>query len=221
MKNASGSGCATVLILLLVIGFLGAYWPVILGIAVIAGIIYALIKWTSLKKEQKAEQNIRIETYKAESNSSVIPYKNSILNSNNGVTLSAGRYVGGRDLDIGIYNLFVISGSGIVKTDIPNEFHEFLSYERNNSYHNIEIIHGTVLKVDTGMKIKLYDRRDCITDEPIQRLENKKDYKLVNFDDMDGHAFEHFCADVLVENGYQNVQVTRGSGDQGVDILAE
>ena len=38
---------------------------------------------------------------------------------------------------------------------------------------------------------------------------------------MDGYAFEHFCADVLTKSGYQNVQVTRGSGDQGVDIISE
>lgn len=42
-----------------------------------------------------------------------------------------------------------------------------------------------------------------------------------DYDSMDGHAFEHFCADILSKNGYENVEVTRGSGDQGIDILAE
>jgi len=41
-----------------------------------------------------------------------------------------------------------------------------------------------------------------------------------NLDSMDGHEFENFCADILRKNGYENVQVTRGSGDQGVDIIA-
>lgn len=40
-------------------------------------------------------------------------------------------------------------------------------------------------------------------------------------DTMDGHAFEYWCADVLRKNGFMNVEVTRGSGDQGVDILAQ
>ena len=40
------------------------------------------------------------------------------------------------------------------------------------------------------------------------------------FDNMDGHAFEHYCAELLARNGYDNVEVTKGSGDQGLDILA-
>lgn len=42
----------------------------------------------------------------------------------------------------------------------------------------------------------------------------------IPFDNMDGHAFEQYCANVLDENGFQKVQVTQGSGDQGVDIIA-
>ena len=40
-------------------------------------------------------------------------------------------------------------------------------------------------------------------------------------DSMEGHEFEFFCADLLKKNGFSNVQVTPGSGDQGVDVLAE
>lgn len=42
-----------------------------------------------------------------------------------------------------------------------------------------------------------------------------------NIDFMDGHRFEYWCADVLRKIGFCNVEVTRGSGDQGVDVLAE
>ena len=38
---------------------------------------------------------------------------------------------------------------------------------------------------------------------------------------MEGHQFEYFCADILKKNNFTNVSVTPGSGDQGVDILAE
>lgn len=38
---------------------------------------------------------------------------------------------------------------------------------------------------------------------------------------MEGHQFEHFCADLLRKVGFVNVSVTPGSGDQGVDVLAE
>lgn len=41
------------------------------------------------------------------------------------------------------------------------------------------------------------------------------------FEDMDGHEFEYFCADLLERRGFVEVEVTRGSGDYGIDILAE
>lgn len=40
-------------------------------------------------------------------------------------------------------------------------------------------------------------------------------------DEMDGHDFEYFCAELLEKRGFIDVEVTRGSGDYGVDILAE
>lgn len=38
---------------------------------------------------------------------------------------------------------------------------------------------------------------------------------------MEGHDFELFCAELLKMRGFQDVQVTKGSGDYGIDILAE
>ena len=51
-----------------------------------------------------------------------------------------------------------------------------------------------------------------------EKLTGKK--YVLNFDRMDGHAFERFCADILVSNGFESVRVTQGSGDQGIDIIA-
>ncbi len=42
-----------------------------------------------------------------------------------------------------------------------------------------------------------------------------------NMDLMEGHEFEYYCADLLRRAGFLEVEVTRGSGDYGVDILAE
>lgn len=42
-----------------------------------------------------------------------------------------------------------------------------------------------------------------------------------DYDSMDGHQFEYFCADTLKKNGFINVEVTQGSGDHGIDVLAE
>lgn len=43
---------------------------------------------------------------------------------------------------------------------------------------------------------------------------------VADLDKMDGHKFEHYCADLLIDNGFLDVEVTQGSGDHGVDILA-
>ena len=45
--------------------------------------------------------------------------------------------------------------------------------------------------------------------------------KELPFDSMEGHDFERFCADLLKDRGFLEVEVTKGSGDFGVDILAE
>ena len=48
------------------------------------------------------------------------------------------------------------------------------------------------------------------------RRNRPKDYDL-----MEGRDFEYYCAELLKEQGFIDVEVTRGSGDFGVDILAE
>ena len=40
-------------------------------------------------------------------------------------------------------------------------------------------------------------------------------------DEMEGHDFEYYCADILKAHGFLDVEVTKGSGDFGADILAE
>ncbi len=54
-------------------------------------------------------------------------------------------------------------------------------------------------------------RRFCLA-----RRERPKDIDL-----LEGHEFEYYCADLLRRSGFQEVEVTRGSGDYGIDILAE
>lgn len=42
-----------------------------------------------------------------------------------------------------------------------------------------------------------------------------------DIDLMEGHDFEYFCAGLLRKHGFLEVEVTKGSGDYGIDILAE
>lgn len=44
--------------------------------------------------------------------------------------------------------------------------------------------------------------------------------ELSKVDLMSGSDFEHWCAKILKENGFEKVSVTPESGDQGVDVLA-
>lgn len=54
----------------------------------------------------------------------------------------------------------------------------------------------------------------------LMRVRKRRAYGR-GFDLMDGHDFEYYCADLLRKRGFQEVEVTRGSGDYGIDILAE
>lgn len=72
---------------------------------------------------------------------------------------------------------------------------------------------GELLEVSTADKLKILLSKN--------ESANYKQSMTRNFDDMGGHQFEHFCADILRKNGFENVEVTQGSGDHGIDILAE
>lgn len=57
----------------------------------------------------------------------------------------------------------------------------------------------------------------------VKREDTQRTYTITsvtNVDRMEGHEFEYFCAELLERCGFEAVTVTRGSGDQGVDILA-
>ena len=60
-----------------------------------------------------------------------------------------------------------------------------------------------------------------IVDTEFSRTRPGNDQRHIDFDNMDGHAFEYYCADILRKNRFENVEVTQGSGDHGIDILAE
>lgn len=52
------------------------------------------------------------------------------------------------------------------------------------------------------------------------RIKNRRKFTK-EYDLMEGRDFEFFCADLLQKRGFLDVEVTKGSGDNGVDILAE
>ena len=42
--------------------------------------------------------------------------------------------------------------------------------------------------------------------------------QTTNIDSMSGQEFEKYCASLLSSYGFVNIEITKGSGDQGVDI---
>lgn len=54
--------------------------------------------------------------------------------------------------------------------------------------------------------------------------EYKEKFNITNpfvvIDAMDGYSFEAWCAELLRKSGFTNVEITPGSGDQGVDVIA-
>lgn len=96
--------------------------------------------------------------------------------------------------------------------------------------------------IEVLTELKKYERTGILNGSPTEDLNNlllirdeetrkfylrKKAYENVDvdikkdFDDMNGLEFEHYCADLLQKNGFSNVEVTQGSGDHGIDILAD
>lgn len=81
-----------------------------------------------------------------------------------------------------------------------NEFEQYLK--------NIELYDKPETDFDTVKTERTPDASERIT------MYNDK------FDYMEGHDFEEYCALILKHMGYQSVEVTKGSNDNGIDILA-
>ena len=83
---------------------------------------------------------------------------------------------------------------------------------------DLMIIHGSLLIKISGIALILII---IIAIKQWLHLNINKRYTIEQLSVMDGHKFEYACADILKSNGFKNVKVTPGSGDYGVDILAE
>lgn len=115
-------------------------------------------------------------------------------------------------------------------------YKEYLRYYKNKDWEHRDTI-DTYLKAGDKLKAireirtqtgcSLSDAKTAV--EQMETSLNRHVSSQFSFDEidsvsqidgMDGHDFEYFCADLLRKNGFSDVSVTPGSGDQGVDILA-
>lgn len=67
----------------------------------------------------------------------------------------------------------------------------------------------------------IWDYLECNVPDCIPLQDTAQTVNTQSYDNMEGHQFEYFCADILKKNNFVNVEVTQGSGDHGIDILAE
>lgn len=69
-----------------------------------------------------------------------------------------------------------------------------------------------------------YIKVGAIDKNTIMIIQSREELNYSYYDKMNrmsGETFETMCADLLKRNGFQNISLTRATGDYGVDILAE
>lgn len=59
-----------------------------------------------------------------------------------------------------------------------------------------------------------------LVEDAKQTNQNITNIGASDFDSLDGLCFEQYCNELLIFNGFNDIKVTQGSGDQGIDILA-
>lgn len=53
----------------------------------------------------------------------------SLKERKNSIFISGGRYISGRDIEPGIYDIYVLKGKGAVRVDKPVEIYQYLDSE--------------------------------------------------------------------------------------------
>lgn len=232
-KNNKTGGCGTglgIFLAIYVIGLLHEYWKVVVGIVAVVAIL-ALVYYATkgsidrdVAKTNKRLEEIRKSTF-------------------NGEKLTGGIYVSGRDISAGLYDIRAIEGYGDIQIDcLEKDTH--LKFKNNKLYlsegqifRNVELKSQSRILIPVNMTVDLYNCRELpapipepiqepmlepkVPELPVYQSTSRKAFSMKNIDGMDGHDFEYVCADILRAKGFQNVTVTRGSGDQGVDVIAE
>ena len=96
-------------------------------------------------------------------------------------------------------------------------------FEKYDVFINENKPSDDIKSINDGMQSSveaLHNRVANRISKPVEQ-QTKNDISILEkVDYMEGHNFEYFCADLLTQNHFSNVEVTRGSGDQGVDIIA-
>ena len=228
-KNNKSGGYGTgfgMFLAIYVIVLLKDYWKIVVGVAIIVAILALMYYATKRSMDRDvAKTNKRLEEIR----------KDTFY----GEKLSGGIYVSGRDFPAGLYDIRAIEGSGDIQIDcLEKDTH--LKFKNNKLYlserqifRNVELKSQSRILIPVNMTVDLYNCRELpepipesvsepkTPELPMHQSALQKTFSMKDIDRMDGHDFEYLCADILRLKGYENVTVTRGSGDQGVDVIAE
>lgn len=85
----------------------------------------------------------------------------------------------------------------------------------------LQVLIGSIMDTNTIIAIIIICVVAMCVSAALYLLRRARRRMPESFDLMEGHDFEHYCAELLKKRGFQEVEVTRGSGDYGIDILAE
>ncbi len=88
------------------------------------------------------------------------------------------------------------------------------------------LLTAVIAYIRIRIKLNAKKKRGKAKKKSLSQVERRARFSLFRadvdlVDDMEGHDFEQFCANLLKRNDFEEVRVTQASGDQGVDILAE
>lgn len=114
--------------------------------------------------------------------------------------------------------IFIRFENQINNDDVNFCIFNYVLLNRNLSY-NSNYIDSSLIHADIHQAIK--DKAKLINFE--KSLYNSNESSIITIDDIDlmsGHEFERFIAKLFKNMGY-STNITKGSGDQGIDVIAD
>jgi uncharacterized membrane protein SirB2 len=105
-------------------------------------------------------------------------------------------------------------------SELKDTFNKMIQYEKYGIFKDSTPSEDLQKLLEKEPKVRQALEERIIEDARYTR-QREMNRIYADFDNMDGHEFEYYCADILRKNRFINVEVTQGSGDHGIDILAE
>lgn len=115
-------------------------------------------------------------------------------------------------------NDLLITEKQKIEEKIANKTYGIYLTVKSNGYENYSGLNPIIQEFRT--EVENYEYRL----EQIKKSEIEKTIKIQKVEELlniEPHKFEHVCADLLKQQGYEEVKVTKRSNDKGVDIICK